>query len=633
MPSPELVHLELLAEVDALAQRLQRWADRAPDWPAAHACRALVQRLVERTRLLRVRLESPLVVATMGGTGTGKSSLVNALVGMQVVQAGPLRPTTTRPVLICRPDITPQMLGIDPRDVDLIHHDAPALGHMVLVDCPDPDTTEVLESGSPAADRQEPAGPQSLSPTARETTLGRLRRILPHCDVLLVTTTQQKYRSARVSAELSAAATGARLIFIQTHGGRDEDIRADWRHVLAEQYATGHIFLVDSHSALAEAQRGIAPSGEFGRLIGLLQERLAGAAAARIRRANFFDLVAETLGSCRKRIDADLPGVGELQTALQQQRARLGARLAQQMRTELMASRGPWESRLLGQVAARWGLSPFALVLRTYQGLGGLLAGAVLWRARTPAQMALWGAAQGVRAWHRHRRDQTADRGASRAVASGWDPAELRAAAVVLQGYARDAGLGPDAAAVEKITAEADRAGASFIADVAAELHLVVARLADRRSGLLTRLRYEALLLAMLGLLLYRLGRNFFFDSWFAPLPVPVYGLDFYLAAAFWLVLWCLLLLWAFTSRLRRGMRAQIGQLAEQWSAAGSAVGLFQGLEDQCRRVETFRAELDSLQTDVDQVRRHVATPEAAMGKTTAALTSYPSASAPGRTA
>ena len=75
----------------------------------------------------------------------------------------------------------------------------PSLANLVLVDCPDPDTT----------DAPGPACPS-------DTTLARLRRILPLCDVLIVTTTQQKYRSARVAEELAAAAPGARLVFVQT---------------------------------------------------------------------------------------------------------------------------------------------------------------------------------------------------------------------------------------------------------------------------------------------------------------------------------------------------------------------------------------------------------------------------------
>ncbi len=127
MAGSELAHLEVLAEVNSLVDRLNRWADDAPAWQPAEKCRALVRRLSQRADSLRVRLEAPLVVATLGGTGTGKSALVNALLGAEVVQTGRSRPTTTRPTLICRPGLTPELLGIERASVEWIERDLPAL--------------------------------------------------------------------------------------------------------------------------------------------------------------------------------------------------------------------------------------------------------------------------------------------------------------------------------------------------------------------------------------------------------------------------------------------------------------------------------------------------------------------------
>ena len=105
----------------------------------------------------------------------------------------------------------------------------------MLVDCPDPDTTEVEERGRrerPETQTETYPPPLSPLPSPLSSNLARLRAILPHCDVLLVTATQQKYRSARVADELAAAARGARLVFVQTHADLDDDIREDWRAVL-----------------------------------------------------------------------------------------------------------------------------------------------------------------------------------------------------------------------------------------------------------------------------------------------------------------------------------------------------------------------------------------------------------------
>jgi hypothetical protein len=636
MACPELAHLELLSEVDAVLERLRQWAEGAPAWQPAEAARAMVRRLAERAGSLRIRLEAPLVVATLGGTGTGKSALVNALVGAEVVQTGRRRPTTTRPTLICRPNLTPEMLGIDRHSIELVHRDLPALAELVLIDCPDPDTTEeadaaedpageggaALASGQREADdaRQPVATEEGRGAIAAQrpeppaSNLARLRRILPQCDVLLVTTTQQKYRSARVGDELATAAPGARLVFVQTHADLDQDVREDWSAVLRPRYGSGHVFLVDCLAALAEAKQGLQPRGEFAGLVDLLTRQFAGAAAARIRRANFLDLVEETLARCGQRIDQAMPPVRQVRQAIDQQRTRLAERLAAQMRRELLASRRQWENRLLGQVASRWGLSPFALVLRIFQGLGGLLAGTLLWRARTPAQMALWGTLGGVRVWQRRRQQRQADRTADRAVAGCWEQAELRSAALVLEGYAAEAGLDRQAASPQTVLAEAGQAGSGFVAGASDQLQSLIARLAGRHAGWFTRLRYELLLGVMLVIILYRLAKNFFWDSWLAAERVDVFGLDFYVSAGFWLLLWCLLLVWAFSSRLRRGLRREVEQLAEGWNNSSAVAGVFARLEESCQAVEQFRQDLDQLREQVDRLRRQLASPQGQWG-------------------
>ncbi|MFH1265337.1 MAG: hypothetical protein ABIK89_06380 [Planctomycetota bacterium] len=596
MTSPELTHLELLAEMDSLADSLRRWAADPPDWPRARTCQALVRRLSQRAESMRVRAEAPLIVATMGGTGTGKSALVNALVGEDVTEAGRSRPTTRHPRLICRPDLTPEMLGLDPGSVEVVARDLPALADLVLLDCPDPDTTELAE--------------------APGTNLARLRRLVPHCDVLLITTTQQKYRSARVADELAQAASGTRLVFVETHADVDQDIRDDWRDVLDDQYTTGHIFLVDSPAALADAQNGLAPRGEFAGLVDLLTRQLAGTAAVRIRRANYLDLVSETLARCAERIDEGLPAVGQLEDAILEQRSRLAARLAQEMRAELLSSRRQWENRLVGKVASRWGFSPFALVLRIFQGLGGLISGSLLLRARTPAQVALWGAMEGARNWRKRRGRRRADRSADRALAGCWREAELREAALVLDGYVAEAELDRDAASLATITAEADDAGSTFVAGVSGELESLLDRLSQRHTGWFTRWRYEFLLSAMLVVLIARLAKNFFYDFfWLASTETEIYGLDIYLLSAFWLLLWCALLLWGFTFRLRRGLKRQIDQLAEGWNNPKPAEGVFARLDSKCRQIRRFRVERDRLHEHVATLRHRLSLPDDQLGQ------------------
>jgi hypothetical protein len=645
MSRSELAHLEMLAEIDSLVDRLKRWADDAPAWQAAERCRALVRRLIERSDSLRIRLDAPLVVATLGGSGTGKSALVNALLGAEVVQTGRSRPTTMRPTLICRPGLTPEMLGIDPASVERIERDLPALRDLVLVDCPDPDTTEERGEGRGERGEGTPASDLSLSSALSPPSdnLARLRAILPKCDVLLVTGTQQKYRSARVAEELTAAACGTHLVFVQTHADRDADVRDDWREVLEKELGEEgdnalarwggictatpgddsttavptkqmrtvpffpHIFRIDSLRALADTQANLQPRGEFADLLDLLTRQMAGAAGNRIRRANFLDLVAATLDSCSARIDEALPSVRQTLAAVEEQRGLLAKQLAGRMQSELLANRRQWENRLLGQAASRWGFSPFALVLRAYQGLGSLFAGALLYRARTPAQMALWGALEGARTWRRRQQSRHADRSVDRVAATGWESADLRKAALIVQGYVAEAGFSHQIADVNVVAAEAETAATAFVARAAGELESLVARSARRHTGWFTRWRYEILLALMIGVLLFRLGKNFFYDSWLADKPQPMFGIEFYVSAGLWLLLWCLLLLWGFCSRLRRGLRGEIAQLAASWNDASVAGALFASVETECRRVERFRQELDALRQEVVKLQRQLA--------------------------
>ncbi len=597
MASQDIEHLDLLADVDALMTELRRWAKRRPDWAAARACSAKIRRLSQRVDTLRVRWQAPLVVATLGGTGTGKSALVNALVGEDVSRTGRQRPTTRIATLICHPDTTPKMLGIDPAAVHLVQRDLPALRDLVLLDCPDPDTSE-------SADDAEIAG----------TNLARLRELLPQCDVLLVTSTQQKYRSACVRGELATASAGAQLVFVQTHADVDDDIRDDWRETLGDEYQAGDIFFVDSLQALADARAGNEPHGEFARLLDLLTKSLVGSAAKRIRRANFLDLVRLTLDSCAAELDENNSAVEQLESAIADQRARLGAMLADSTREELLHSRRSWEERLLGEVANRWGFSPFSVVLRLHQGLGSLLGGAALARARSPIQVALWGAVAGGRAVQQRRRRSQASSGVARAVATSWDAGELRTAAIILDGYAGEAGFSHDDTSSAAIQAQAVEAGAAFVPEAAAQLQKVIATLAERHTGWFTRVRYEVLLLAMIGVIVFRLGKNFFYDSWLAPEPTATYGWDFFVHAAFWIVAWSGVLLWMFTSRLRRGLRGQINAITESWSRDLPEINLFGPLEDRCRAVHRFRQDLEQLQQRVVVVRKKVEGPEPGIG-------------------
>lgn len=589
MSLPEITQLEALSQIDELTRQTRAWADRPTGWGSAVRGQALLRRALARVETLRVRLESPLVVATFGGTGTGKSTLVNALVGEECSTTGRERPTTRRPVLIAHPRTSIEALGLPLDELDIVRRDADLLRDIVLIDCPDPDTSETEAAGS---------------------NLGRLRSLLPYCDVLLYTSTQQKYRSARVLEELGQGASGCRLIFVQTHADVDADIRGDWREQLRGQYEVPDVFFVDSRRALREQQTGQRPSGDFGRLLDTLTTQLAASERVRVRRANVIDLLQAALVRCREWTEEGTPGVERLSKALSEQRHLLAEKMAEQLQTQLLSNRNLWERRLLSTVTDTWGFSPFSAMLRVYSGLGGLIASFSLYRARNTAQMALIGAVQGAR-WLRDKTlEMTADAGVAKAATFSLDDDLLREAELVVQGHVRAAEF--DTATqtrrgVEDLRRQAVSVERQFLGDAGRRIDDIIRRLAARNSRWYVRLFYETCFAAYLGFVLYRVGRNFFYDSFLR--DQALLSTDFYIPAAIFFVLWSLVLVMLFTHRLRRGLKSEIDELAREMVEVRLSQGLFPQWEQACDEATAMRDDLEKLLVQASGLREDFAGP------------------------
>jgi hypothetical protein len=109
-----------------------------------------------------------LVIMLMGGTGVGKSTLLNALAGGAIAQASFARPTTRDPVVYFHESIKADRLDPALQHCKLVQHDRPALEQKILVDTPDLDSNDL-------ANRE------------------KLHALLPVADIVLYVGSQEKY--------------------------------------------------------------------------------------------------------------------------------------------------------------------------------------------------------------------------------------------------------------------------------------------------------------------------------------------------------------------------------------------------------------------------------------------------------
>ncbi len=132
-------------DLAALAAALERRAATAPDRDDAERAERL-RRHVTEYLLPRARdAAAPLVVVLLGSTGSGKSSLFNALAGRALSPSGVLRPTTRRPIAVRHPSDVPDDLlpGLAARGAIEVVADAGARRGLVVVDAPDFDSVEL----------------------------------------------------------------------------------------------------------------------------------------------------------------------------------------------------------------------------------------------------------------------------------------------------------------------------------------------------------------------------------------------------------------------------------------------------------------------------------------------------------
>ena len=319
----------------ALAGALEQSLEAMPQGSRSDAQRAL--RRLQDVVLPRLEdADAPLLVVVGGSTGSGKSTLVNSLLGRNVSRAGAVRPTTRRPVLVCSQEsytwfmsdrVLPRLAkhagdGGESLDAITIAVDDTLWPGVGILDAPDIDSVE--------------DGNRRLA-----------AELLDGADLWVFVTSAARYADAVAWKHLEdAASRGLRVAIVlnRVPAGAADEIRADLAS-LAQRRGLGDVpIMTIDEQPLTDGRLpidAVAPVGSFLETIG----RDAAERAAIVRRS-LAGAVSASLGEAMSALD----GAREHNRAYEQAIERIEQAVASCAREVASASS---DDVLRGEVSAR----------------------------------------------------------------------------------------------------------------------------------------------------------------------------------------------------------------------------------------------------------------------------------------
>jgi energy-coupling factor transporter ATP-binding protein EcfA2 len=588
------------ADFDEVVESLTTWAGSGPDWLPARRVRADWEHVAPRLDRTRRELSRMLVVGVIGGTGTGKSTLVNALAGREVTTASDIaRPTTTAPIVVVASDVDCSWLPIDAMQGRVVRSDSPAVANIVLIDCPDPDTQ---------ADELPTAPGHAPRPSDTNRNRDMLAAVLPACDVLLLVATAQKYRSWIVARELQAFAPGRPLLFVQTHASRDPDIRDDWRRELESQgFAVPRIFRLDALEAARRSAIGRVPEPGFQELLTAIDEELVGRSARRVRRTGALDLAAWFVGEAESHLAALREPVAGFAAGVGTERTRLENILAAAIEDTLQTNRAAWQRLLTDEVVDRWHGGPFAMFLHVVAAIGSF------WTRLRPGGGLIGQLLAG------HAPEYAAGHGSWQAVEElGLAEADVEQSRSILAGLAGRAKITAplvgrarldDAQAGETVGTLLERTGRWL----ASGIERLVSDRRGRVDGPLLRWTFEGLFTMLIVIVLGRAGWNYFYGHLWEGRHVD--GSGFLQESFVWIILWGLVLRWLLFAWVRLGLHRDITALTGRLPAARLVDPLINDFATAAETAQGYLETGDRLAGDVQSLAARLDDPATGLGR------------------